>query len=167
MAYLASVKQTNKKGESQVFLQQTSHSHQSESFTAKQRAHEHGHKRKQKHGERAYNECVTQKSVHEKRRGQGTIVILVILATRKREKKKPKGGRGILEQMHEIAREDVSPRHAPIFVEQLATPPPVLGRSGDGDDVVRLEIELFRDGRGVVVKRAHYIDDDGAVNIQS
>jgi hypothetical protein len=49
--------------------------------------------------------------------------------------------------------------HAPILIEQLATPPPVLGRSGDGDDIVRLEIELFRNRRGVVVKGPYYVGE--------
>ncbi len=47
--------------------------------------------------------------------------------------------------------------HAPILVEQLAAPPPVFGRSSDGDDIVRLEIKLFRNRRGVVVKCSYYI----------
>lgn len=54
--------------------------------------------------------------------------------------------------MDKVAREDVPAWHAPILVEQLAAPPPVLGRGGDGDDIIRLEIELFWDRRGIVVK---------------
>jgi hypothetical protein len=59
--------------------------------------------------------------------------------------------------VHKVAREYVPAWHAPILVEQLAAPPPVLGRSGDSDDIVRLEIELFRNRRGVVVKCPYYI----------
>lgn len=58
-------------------------------------------------------------------------------------------------QMHKVAREDMPARHTAIFIQQLAAPPPVLGRSGDGDDIVRLEIKLFRYCRRVVVKGAH------------
>jgi hypothetical protein len=70
--------------------------------------------------------------------------------------------RGDSEKMDKVAREDVPAWHAPILVEQLATPPPVLGRGGDGDDIVRLEIELFRDRRGIVVKCSYCIEKQKA-----
>jgi len=59
--------------------------------------------------------------------------------------------------MHKVAREYMPAWHAPILVEQLAAPPPVFGRSGDGDNIVRLEIKLFRNRRGVVIKCPYYI----------
>lgn len=59
--------------------------------------------------------------------------------------------------MHKVAREYMPAWHAPILVEELAAPPPVFGRSGDGDDIVRLEIKLFRNRCGVVVKCPYYI----------
>jgi len=62
--------------------------------------------------------------------------------------------------MHKVAREDVLSRHAPILIEQLPAPPSVLGRSSDGDDIARLEIEFFRYRCRVIVKCAHCIDID-------
>jgi len=58
--------------------------------------------------------------------------------------------------MHKVAREYMPAWHAPILVEQLAAPPPVFGRSGDSDDIVRLEIKLFRNRRGVIIKCPYY-----------
>lgn len=61
-----------------------------------------------------------------------------------------------LEQADEVAREDVLPGLPPRLVQELAAPPAVLGRRGDGDDVSLLEVEFFVDGRPVVVHRLHY-----------
>ena len=63
----------------------------------------------------------------------------------------------VSEQMHKVAREDVSPGHAPILIKQFTAPPPIFWRSSDGDDIVGLKIELFRYRRRVVIKRAHFI----------
>ena len=70
---------------------------------------------------------------------------------------KEEGVSGISEQMHKVAREDVSPRHAPILIQQLTAPPPIFRRSSDCDDIVSLEIEFLRDRRRIVIKRAHFV----------
>ena len=59
--------------------------------------------------------------------------------------------------MHKVAREDVSPQHAPILIQQFTAPPPIFRRSSDRDNIISLEIELFRDRRRIVIKRAHFI----------
>ena len=72
-------------------------------------------------------------------------------------KRKRAGPPSISEQMHEVAREDVSPGHAPILIKQFTAPPPIFWRSSYSDDIVGLKIELFRYRRRVVIKRAHFI----------
>ena len=57
------------------------------------------------------------------------------------------------EEAHEVAREDVSSGLPPALVEELAAPPSVFGRRGDGDDIALLEVELLVDRRAVVVHR--------------
>ena len=57
------------------------------------------------------------------------------------------------EQADEVAWEDMPPTLAPVFVQQLTAPPTILWRRGDGDDIARLEVELFVDSRSVVIQR--------------
>jgi hypothetical protein len=55
------------------------------------------------------------------------------------------------EQAHKVTRKHVSPRLPPRIVQQLSTPPPILGRLRHRDDVPHLEIKLFVDRRRIVV----------------
>lgn len=65
------------------------------------------------------------------------------------------------EQTDEIAREDVPAPLAPGLVEEFAGPPAVLGCGCDGDDIVRLEVELLVN-RGIVVVQRFHIEQDRA-----
>ena len=57
--------------------------------------------------------------------------------------------------MHKVAREYMPARHAPALIEELAAPPPIFGRGGNGDDILPLEIELLWDRRGIVIQGSH------------
>ena len=60
------------------------------------------------------------------------------------------------ERNYKVTRENVSSGHAPNLINQFAAPPPIFRRSSDSDDIVGLKIELLRDRRLVVIKRAHF-----------
>ena len=72
-----------------------------------------------------------------------------------RRKKKEEKERDKSEQRDKVAREYMSPRHPPRLVQQLPAPPPVLGRRGHRDDIARLEVELLRDRRRIIIQRFH------------
>lgn len=63
--------------------------------------------------------------------------------------------REYLEQTDKVTREYIPALLPAVLVKKLATPPPILGGSSDGDDIPSLEIEFLLDRCRVIVQSFH------------